>query len=217
MTCKATHAGKISAGCDVLTGVRQGCLLSPLLFLLTGLQERLLQTRETESSGHCWPRWTTLAMLMTWLSFCITYGNCRRKHRTWTTTLHARLGLHILRRETKTLRLSKTTEHPVTLSGGATWGSGIFSLPRAWVRFYSWYGQKESVTSNCGRDLGKLQGFAFGDCNGNGLVPPHGNLLVPSPGKLGILKGGEREVVHGTLGDVNYKQKSRPWARVGTS
>ena len=35
VTCKVTHAGKISAGFEVLTGVRQGCLLSPLLFLLT--------------------------------------------------------------------------------------------------------------------------------------------------------------------------------------
>ena len=30
MTCKVTHAGNISAGFEVLTGVRQGCLQSPI-------------------------------------------------------------------------------------------------------------------------------------------------------------------------------------------
>ena len=65
--------------------------------------------------------------------------------------------------------------------------------------------QIESVTSNYGRDLGKLQWRKLsGEGNGIGLVTPYGSLLVPSPGKLcpGILKGGEREVVHGTPGDV---------------
>lgn len=43
--------------------------------------------------------------------------------------------------------------------------------------------------------------------------------LVASPGKLWprILKGGEREVVHETPGNVHQKQRSNSLARVGTS
>ena len=56
MTCKVAHAGKISAGLEVLT-IESGRAVfyhhSSFCWLLTVLQERLQQTRETESSGHC--------------------------------------------------------------------------------------------------------------------------------------------------------------------
>ena len=46
------------------------------------------------------------------------------------------------------------------------------------------------------------------------MVTSSESLVVPSPSKLrpGILKGGKRKVVHGTPGDVGYKQRSSPWA-----
>ena len=34
MFCRVVHSGQISEGFEVKTGVRQGCLLSPFLFLL---------------------------------------------------------------------------------------------------------------------------------------------------------------------------------------
>ena len=34
MSCKIAHAGQLSESLEVKTGVRQGCLLSPFLFLL---------------------------------------------------------------------------------------------------------------------------------------------------------------------------------------
>ena len=77
MTCKVTHAGKVSAGLlesdkDVYYHHSCSC------WLLTGLQERLQQTRETGSRGHCSPNWTT-----------IIYGSCKRKHQTYTTILRS--------------------------------------------------------------------------------------------------------------------------------
>ena len=34
MTCKFTHAGRLTESLQVKTGVRQGCLLSPFMFLV---------------------------------------------------------------------------------------------------------------------------------------------------------------------------------------
>ena len=56
MTCKAIHADKISTGFEVLTGGRQGCILSTFLFLMAIdwiTRTTTANLRETESSGHC--------------------------------------------------------------------------------------------------------------------------------------------------------------------
>ena len=59
MICKVTHAGKISAGIEVLAVVRQGCLLSPLLFLLA----INWITRKTTANKRNAIQWTLLTQL----------------------------------------------------------------------------------------------------------------------------------------------------------
>ena len=59
MTCKVTHAGKISAGFEVLTGVRQGCFLSLFLFLLA-IDLITIKTTANKTNGI---QWTLLTQL----------------------------------------------------------------------------------------------------------------------------------------------------------
>ena len=109
----------LESGRDVFYHHSRSC------WLLTGLQERLQQTRETESSGHCWPTWTTSAMLLTWFSFRITYGSYRRKYQTW--TILRSWGWPLTSTDA-TLKSWGRTQQMNILSplGGATWGCGIF-------------------------------------------------------------------------------------------
>ena len=75
-------------------------------WLLTGLLERLQQTREMESSGHCQ------------LTQYISHNLRQLQEKTSDLANNsAQLGLNIHRRKTKILRLTTTTEHPVTLKG----------------------------------------------------------------------------------------------------
>ena len=119
MTWKATHGGKISAGFEVLTGVRQGCLLSPFLFLLPADWI----TRKTTANKINGIQWTLSANELDALSYADDLALL--SHKLWqlqgkTSDLDsnsAQLGLNIHRRKTKILRLNTTTEHPVTLRG----------------------------------------------------------------------------------------------------
>lgn len=40
MACKVRHAAKVSAGFEVLTGIRQGCLLSPFLLAIDSITRK---------------------------------------------------------------------------------------------------------------------------------------------------------------------------------
>ena len=119
----------------LLTGVRQGCLLSPFLFLLPADWI----TRKTTANKINGIQWTLLTNELDALSYADDLALL--SHKLWqlqgkTSDLDsnsAQLGLNIHRRKTKILRLNTTTEHPVTLRGGRclkTWNRlGIFVEP----------------------------------------------------------------------------------------
>ena len=59
MSCKIGHAGQLSESFEVKTGVRQGCLLSPFLFLL--VIDWIMKTTTTgRNNGIQWTLWTQL-------------------------------------------------------------------------------------------------------------------------------------------------------------
>ena len=60
MSCKVLHAGQMSNSFEVKTGVRQGCLLSPFMFLLA--IDWIMKTTTTtgKNNGIQWTLWTQL-------------------------------------------------------------------------------------------------------------------------------------------------------------
>ena len=55
MTCKVVHAGKLSDSFAVKTGVKQGCLMSPFLFLLA-IDWTMKETTDKQQTGIQWNR-----------------------------------------------------------------------------------------------------------------------------------------------------------------
>ena len=59
MSCKVVHRGKLSESFEVKTGVRQGCLLSPFLFLLV-IDWIMKTTTKGRNNGIQWSLWSQL-------------------------------------------------------------------------------------------------------------------------------------------------------------
>ena len=59
MTCKVIHEGRLTEGFKVKTGVRQGCLLSPFLFLIV-IDWITKRTTEGRRNGIQWTPWIQL-------------------------------------------------------------------------------------------------------------------------------------------------------------
>ena len=58
MQCRVIHEGKLTESFDVKTGVEQGCLLSPFLFLLA-IDYIMRESTEGKRNGQCGNNWTT--------------------------------------------------------------------------------------------------------------------------------------------------------------
>ena len=59
MACQVVHGGQLTRHFDMKTGVRQGCLLSPFLFLLA-IDWVMRQTTDGQRDGNQWTLWTQL-------------------------------------------------------------------------------------------------------------------------------------------------------------
>ena len=115
--CKVIHKGKLSPPFPVKTGVRQGCLLSPLMFILA--IDWIMKHTESKNSGLQW----TLTKELHDLDFADdivlfsrTLGHIQQK----TTKLEeeaAKLGLIINSDKTKSMRINARNPDPVTVSG----------------------------------------------------------------------------------------------------
>ena len=59
MQCRVIHEGKLTESFDVKTGVKQGCLLSPFLFLLA-IDYIMRESTEGKRNGIQWTMWQQL-------------------------------------------------------------------------------------------------------------------------------------------------------------
>ena len=119
MSCKVLHEGTLTDKIKVKTGVRQGCLLSPFLFLLA-VDWIMKESTEGRRNGIQWTLWKQLddfdfaddiALLAR------TYQQMQEK----TTQLEksaAKLGLSASKPKTKSMRMNTTNTTPIMLQTG---------------------------------------------------------------------------------------------------
>ena len=118
MSCKIAHAGQLSESFEVKTGVWQGCLLSPFLFLL--VIDWIMKTTTTgRNNGIQWTLWTQLDDL----NFADDLALLSHNHSqmqdktTLLETTSAGTGLKINRKKTELMKLNTTANAPITVGG----------------------------------------------------------------------------------------------------
>nr|KAG5697245.1 hypothetical protein BaRGS_028981 [Batillaria attramentaria] len=118
MSCRIAHAGQLSESFEVKTGVRQGCLLSPFLFLL--VIDWIMKTTTTgRKNGIQWTLWTQLDDL----DFAddlalLSHSHSQMQDKTaCLEATSAGTGLKINRRKTELMKINTTANTPVTVGG----------------------------------------------------------------------------------------------------
>ena len=118
MSCRVIHEGQLTKNFEVRTGVRQGCLLSPFLFIL--VIDWVMKTATKEKRNGI--QWTMLTQLDD-LDFSDDLALLSHSHRqmqdktTELALISERVGLKINKRKTKILRTNATCETPIMLEG----------------------------------------------------------------------------------------------------
>ncbi|KAK7095834.1 hypothetical protein V1264_005198 [Littorina saxatilis] len=121
LTCRVVHGCQLTDAFQVRTGVRQGCLLSPFLFLLV-IDWVMKASTAQKRNGIQWTLWTQLDDLdfaddVALLSH--TQQQMQEKTRTAANN-SARFGLNIHKGKSKVLRTNATANTtPITLNGEA--------------------------------------------------------------------------------------------------
>ena len=118
MNCRIVHAGQMSESFEVKTGVRQGCLLSPFLFLLV-IDWIMKTVTAGRNNGIQWTLWTQLDDLDFADDIALLSHNCRQMQDK-TTRLEATsagTGLKINKRKTELMKINVTATTPVTVGG----------------------------------------------------------------------------------------------------
>ncbi|XP_056022193.1 uncharacterized protein LOC130055047 [Ostrea edulis] len=116
MTCRVAHAGQMSESFEVKTGVRQGCLLSPFLFLL--VIDWIMRT--TTSGRNNGIQWTLLTQLDD-LDFADDLALLSHNHfqmqdkTTHLVTTSAGTGLKINLKKTELMKINTTVQLLVTV------------------------------------------------------------------------------------------------------
>ena len=118
MSNRVIHDGKTSESFNVLTGVRQGCLLSPFIFLLA-MDWIMHETTVNKRNGIQWSISSQIDDLdfaddLALLSH--TYNQMLEKTSVLNTTAQ-QLGLNIHRRKTKVSRMNTANTNPIPLRG----------------------------------------------------------------------------------------------------
>ncbi|KAI8503757.1 hypothetical protein Bbelb_187280 [Branchiostoma belcheri] len=118
MSCRVLHAGQLSESFEVTTGVRQGCLLSPFLFLL--VIDWIMKTTTTGRRNRIqWTLWSQLEDLDFADDLALLSHNHRQMQDKTTTldTTSNSTGLRISKKKTDVMRINTTSNTPVTIGG----------------------------------------------------------------------------------------------------
>ena len=118
MTCQVVHQGKLTRKFEVKTGVRQGCLLSPFLFLLA-IDWVMKQTTEGARNGIQWTLWSQLDDL-DFADDLALLAHSQEQIQEKTSRLRTasmKVGLEIHPRKTQLMKMNTSSTDPVTLGG----------------------------------------------------------------------------------------------------
>ncbi|VDP65909.1 unnamed protein product, partial [Schistosoma curassoni] len=116
--CKIVHGGQLTKSFEVKTGVRQGCLLSPFLFLLV-----ISWIMETSTSGGKHGIQWTSRMQLDDLDFAddpalLSQSQQQMKEKTTSVAAaSAAVGLNIHKGKSKVLRSNTACTNPITIDG----------------------------------------------------------------------------------------------------
>ena len=119
-TCRVIHNGVLSEMFEMLTGVRQGCLLSPFLFLLS-IDWIMRRTTEADRDGIQW----TLTTRLEDLEYADDIALLSHNHQgmeakvPWLAKISAKTGLRIRKSKTKVMRVKTRNVDNIKLDGEA--------------------------------------------------------------------------------------------------
>ncbi|CAH8605695.1 unnamed protein product [Schistosoma haematobium] len=118
LNCKIMHGGQLTDSFEVKTGVRQGCLLSPFLFLL--VIDWIIKTSTSE--GKHGIQWTSRMQLddLDFSDDLALLSKTQQQMQEKTNSVaaaSAAVGLNIRKGKSKILRYNTTCTNPVTIDG----------------------------------------------------------------------------------------------------
>ena len=120
MTCRIVHGRQLTDAFEVRTGVRQGCLLSPFLFLLA-IDWVMKTSTEQKRNGIQWTLWKQLEDL-DFADDLALLSHTQQQMQEKTNMVadnSARLGLTINRGKSKVFRTNASNNTPITVQGEA--------------------------------------------------------------------------------------------------
>jgi hypothetical protein len=120
MTCRIVHGRQLTDAFEVRTGVRQGCLLSPFLFLLA-IDWVMKTSTEQKRNGIQWTLWEQLEDL-DFADDLALLSHTQQQMQEKTNMVadnSARLGLTINKGKSKVFRTNASNNTPITVQGEA--------------------------------------------------------------------------------------------------
>ena len=118
MTCKVTHAGRLTDTFQVKTGVRQGCLLSPFMFLVA-IDWIMKTTTKNRRNGIQWTLWSQLDDLYFADDLALlSHSHGHMQDKTYLLNLvSAQTGLNINMNKTEIMKANRKSKHVATVGG----------------------------------------------------------------------------------------------------
>ena len=118
LSCRVVHEGQLTDKFEVKTGVRQGCLLSPFLFILA-IDWIMRAVTNQKRNGIQWILWSQLDDLDFADDLALLSHNHQQMQEK-TSDLHhtsVQVGLTLNKQKKKILRINAGTDEPVTIGG----------------------------------------------------------------------------------------------------